>query len=71
MRGWLLYQDSDGSVKPDDYATERLQECAKSRGIELDVVRPANFDLVVTRDDRKSVGRRMVGSRRITLVVAR
>jgi hypothetical protein len=55
MRGWLLYQDSDGSVKPDDYATERLQECAKSRGIELDVVRPANFDLVVTRDDRKGV----------------
>jgi len=55
MRGWLLYQDSDGSVKPDDYATERLLECAKQRGIGLEVVRPANFDLVVTRDDRKGV----------------
>lgn len=55
MRGWLLYQDSDGSVKPDEYASGRLKECAEKQGIDLRVVRPSEFDLVVTRDDRKSV----------------
>ena len=55
MRGWLLYDDSDGSKKQDDYASGRLLECAEKNGIDLRIVRPAEFDLVVTRDDRKGV----------------
>jgi len=55
MRGWLLYKDSVDTVKPDKYSTQRLQEGATKSEIDLKVVAPEMIDLIVTRDDRKSV----------------
>lgn len=55
MRGWLLDADSSESYVSDEYSTRRLLECAAQDGIDLEVITPEMFDLVVTRDDRKSV----------------
>jgi gamma-F420-2:alpha-L-glutamate ligase len=55
MRGWLLDADSSESYVSDEYSTRRLLECAAQEGIDLKVITPEKFDLIVTRDDRKSV----------------
>lgn len=55
MRGWILYFKSQAQVSERDYGVWRLLEVAKKRGIDLKVYRPDQFELVVTRDDRKSI----------------
>lgn len=55
MRGWILYRESRDELKPDSYEMHRFIEAAAGRGIELDILRPEMLDLIVTRDDRKSI----------------
>lgn len=55
MRGWILYFKSQAQISERDYGVWRLLEVAKKRGIDLKVYRPDQFELVVTRDDRKSI----------------
>ncbi len=54
MRGWIIYTDT-ANAKPETYEIKRFIEVAKEQDIEIEVFRPEQFDLVVTRDDRKSV----------------
>ncbi len=54
MKGWILHLPWDD--KPEDpYSIVRFREEAQKDGIELDVFRPEVFDLMVTREDRKSI----------------
>jgi gamma-F420-2:alpha-L-glutamate ligase len=55
MRGWILYRYSLSEMPPEKYEIGRFVENAARMGIELDVVKPDQFELVVTRDDRKSI----------------
>jgi len=55
MRGWILYKSSETEIKPEAYEIHRLQDVARAQGIEVKVLKPEQFDLIVTRDDRKSV----------------
>ncbi|MBM17850.1 MAG: alpha-L-glutamate ligase [Epsilonproteobacteria bacterium] len=56
MKGWILYHtDVDKLVQPDDYSVLRLLEAAKQKNIDLTIVTPERFELVVTRHDRKSI----------------
>lgn len=55
MRGWILYRYNLDEMPPEKYEIWRFVENAKNLGIELDVIRPDQFELVVTRDDRKSI----------------
>ncbi len=55
MRGWVLFKRSLPELTPDDYEIHRLMEDAEGCGVELTVVRPDLVDLVVTREDRRSI----------------
>ncbi len=55
MIGWLLYKRSPDELPADAYEVPRFLEVAAQQGIELHVLKPEQFDLIVTRDDRKSV----------------
>ena len=55
MKGWILYRESLADLKPDHYEMHRFLDAAEKRGIELDIIRPNQLDLIVTRDDRKSI----------------
>ncbi|MGP0586943.1 ATP-grasp domain-containing protein [Paenibacillus timonensis] len=58
MQGWIIYKNSATDVKPETYEIKRLMEEANKQGIDVRVFAPEQFELIVTRDDRKSV---MVG----------
>jgi gamma-F420-2:alpha-L-glutamate ligase len=55
MKGWILYRESRDELKPESYEMHRFLEVAEARGVELDILRPEQLDLIVTRDDRKSI----------------
>lgn len=54
-RGWILYSKVEDNLTGDDHGVGRLLEAAKTKGIDLSVYCPNQFELVVTRDDRKSI----------------
>jgi len=55
MKGWIIYRDPEDDLRPEAFEIRRFLEVAAEMGIELEVLAPEQFDLVVTRDDRKSV----------------
>lgn len=55
MKGWILYRESRAELKPESYEMHRFLEAAEMRGINLDILRPEQLDLIVTREDRKSI----------------
>ncbi|GIO83417.1 alpha-L-glutamate ligase [Paenibacillus faecis] len=55
MIGWIIYKHLPQDVKPEMYEIRRLVEEAERQGIEIRVLAPEQFELIVTRDDRKSV----------------
>lgn len=55
MRGWILYRYTMDDMPPDKHEIKRFNEMADKLGIDLSIVKPDQFDLIVTRDDRKSV----------------
>lgn len=55
MKGWIIYKSTANEVKPETYEIERLTHEAKKQGIDIRVLAPEQFELIVTRDDRKSV----------------
>lgn len=55
MRGWILFKHSQAEMPNTVYEIPRLIEVAAAQGIEIEVVKPEQFELIVTRDDRKSI----------------
>jgi gamma-F420-2:alpha-L-glutamate ligase len=55
LKGWIIYKPPQNEVKPEIYEINRLTEEAERQGIEVSVLAPDQFELIVTRDDRKSV----------------
>lgn len=55
MRGWILFKHSQAEMPSHIYEIPRLIEVAAAQGIEIEVVKPEQFELIVTRDDRKSI----------------
>lgn len=54
MKLWILYRD--GLVaKSESYEVDRLVREAEERGWQAQVIAPEQFDLLVTRDDEKSI----------------
>jgi gamma-F420-2:alpha-L-glutamate ligase len=51
MKGWILYKES---VK-EEYEIEKFLERAKDEGIDLRVLVPEEFDIIVTGEERKSI----------------
>lgn len=55
MKGWVLYKSTANPAKPETYELRRFQEVAGDLGIEIEIIAPERFDLVVTRDDRRGI----------------
>ncbi|MNI50776.1 Ribosomal protein S6 modification protein [compost metagenome] len=55
MIGWIIYKQIINDVKPETFEIRRLLEEAEKQGIDIRVLAPEQFELIVTRDDRKSV----------------
>lgn len=55
MLGWILYRVNHSEIRPEMYEINKLVEVAKEENIEIRVLEPEQIDLVVTREDRKSI----------------
>ncbi len=55
MEGWILYKQRQNEITSDKYEMNRFLEVAEKRGITLKILCPEQFDLLVNRDDNKSV----------------
>lgn len=55
MNGWVIYKDDATQLRPEAYEIHRLVEEAENEGIELEVFKPEQFDLIVTQEDEKSI----------------
>ncbi len=55
IKGWILYSPFKTRVKQDSYENLRFLEVAKENDIELKILYPEQFDLIVTKKDEKSV----------------
>lgn len=55
MKGWILYSKKQDELTESDHGVGRLLEAAKSKRIDLEVLTPGQFELTVTRDDKKSI----------------
>lgn len=55
IQGWIIYKVAQESLTSADYEINRLIAEAESCGIGLKVLAPEQFDLVITRDNPKSV----------------
>ncbi len=55
MKAWILYKSTANSVKPETYEIKRFEEVAQRSDIELTVLQPEQFDLTVTREDKRSI----------------
>ncbi|MFD3258902.1 RimK family alpha-L-glutamate ligase [Paenibacillus lentus] len=55
MKGWIIYKNASNEVKPETFELKRLLEEAERHHMEVRVFSPEQFELIVTRDDRKSV----------------
>lgn len=54
MKGWILYKSTAAELRPDLYEIHRFIEVAGEKEIELRVVKPDQFDLIVTRMTEKA-----------------
>jgi len=55
MLGWILHKHSDFLIKPETYEVQKLIEEGQKAGIEILVLRPEQIEIIVNRDDRKSI----------------
>ncbi len=55
MEGWILYKQRESEVTPDKYEMNRFLEIAEQREINLKILCPEQFDLLVNREDNKSI----------------
>lgn len=55
MKGWILYKRNKSELTQADHGVNRLLSAAESLEIDLDVHRPDEFELIISRDDKKSI----------------
>ncbi|MGA3013241.1 MAG: RimK family alpha-L-glutamate ligase [Bacteroidales bacterium] len=55
MLGWILHKHSDFLIKPEIYEINKIVEEGKSLGVDIQVFKPEQIEIIVNRDDRKSI----------------
>lgn len=55
LLGWVLYKKTTNQFKEEDYEIQRLLEEAEKLAIQLLVLNPDQLDIIVTKEDRKSI----------------
>lgn len=54
-KGVILYSKAEKDLTESDYGVQRLRKAAERKGIELRVLKPEQFEMVVTRTDTRSI----------------
>lgn len=55
MKGWILYKRNKKELTDADHGVNRFLTVAPSLEIDLEVYRPDEFELIISRDDKKSI----------------
>jgi RimK family alpha-L-glutamate ligase len=55
VKGMILFSKSEKDLTDKDYSVKRLLEAARKIGIDIKIVRPEQFDLIITQPDTKSI----------------
>lgn len=55
MEGWILYKQRQSEITTEKYEMNRFLEVAQNRGIDLRILCPEQFDLLVNQNGNKSV----------------
>lgn len=55
VKGLILFSKPESELTDKDYSVKRLLEAAKNKHIEIKIVTPEQFEMVVTRSDTKSI----------------
>ncbi len=55
MLGWILHKHSNFLLKPETYEIQKLVEEGAAVGIEIKVYKPEQIEIIINRDDRKSI----------------
>ena len=55
MKGWIIYRENDAEIVSERFEVDRIVESARDSGIELTVLKPEQFDLLVTSHNRRSI----------------
>ncbi len=55
IKGWILYSPFKTRLKQDSYENNRFIEVAKKNDVEVEILYPEQFDLIVTKKDEKSI----------------
>ncbi len=55
IRGIILYSKKENNLSDKDYSIKRLLEVARSKNIEIKIVLPDQFELIVTKLGKKSI----------------
>ncbi|ADI38469.1 Ribosomal protein S6 modification protein 1 [Waddlia chondrophila 2032/99] len=53
--GWIIYAKNETRLTTADYGVNRLREEARKRGVQIRVYSPDQFELIVNKNDRKSI----------------
>ena len=55
MLGWIIYRENRVELTPETYEIRRFLDIAEQETIDIKVLKPEQFDLIVTKEDRKSI----------------
>ena len=55
MLGWIIYRETRVELTPEAYEIRRFLDVAEQESIDVKVLKPEQFDLIVTWEDRKSI----------------
>jgi RimK family alpha-L-glutamate ligase len=55
MKGLVLFSKNKSQLTQSDYTMMRILDAAEKKNIDLDIITPNQIELVVTRDDKKSI----------------
>lgn len=55
INGLILFNKNETELTEQDYSVRRLLQAARDRNIEIKLVKPEQFELVISRSDKKSI----------------
>lgn len=55
LNGLIIFSRKEDELFDDDYSVKRILSVARNKNINIEIVTPSQFELIVTRGDRKSI----------------
>lgn len=55
LKGYILANKKESELDEDDYGIQRLIEAGQKRNMDISILTPNRFEMIVTKEDRKSI----------------